>query len=47
MGVMIGTMSLGHAAPNLEYISSARGAAAAVFSVIDQVNIMQNLSLPR
>lgn len=39
MGVMVGTMSLGHAAPNLEYISSARGAAAAVFGIIDLVSI--------
>ncbi len=37
MGVLIGTMSLGQAMPNLEYISSARGAASAVWEIIDLV----------
>ena len=38
MGVLIGTMSLGQAMPNLEFISTARGAAAAVWEIIDLVN---------
>ncbi len=38
MGVLIGTMSLGQAMPNLEYISNARGAAAAVWEIIDLVH---------
>ena len=37
MGVLIGTMSLGQAMPNLEFISTARGAAAAVWEIIDLV----------
>ncbi|XP_048754275.2 phosphatidylcholine translocator ABCB4-like isoform X2 [Ostrea edulis] len=36
LGVMIGSMSLGHAFPTLEVISNARGAATKVFSIIEQ-----------
>ncbi|CAH1803157.1 unnamed protein product [Owenia fusiformis] len=35
MGVLIGSMSLGHAAPNFENFASARGAATAIFEIID------------
>ena len=40
MGVLIGTMSLGQSIPNLEFISTARGAAAAVWEIIDLVLIL-------
>ncbi|XP_061186070.1 ATP-dependent translocase ABCB1-like [Saccostrea echinata] len=36
LGVMIGSMSLGHAFPTLEVIANARGAATKVFSIIEQ-----------
>nr|XP_034309268.1 phosphatidylcholine translocator ABCB4 isoform X2 [Crassostrea gigas] len=36
LGVMIGSMSLGHAFPTLEIIANARGAATKVFSIIEQ-----------
>lgn len=38
LGVLFGTMSLGHAAPNIEYIANAKGAAAAVYKLIDLVS---------
>ena len=37
-GVMIGAFSLGHAAPNLQNIATARGAAYVVWGVIDRVS---------
>ncbi|XP_013418888.1 multidrug resistance protein 1 [Lingula anatina] len=36
-GVLMGSMSLGHAAPNLESFGNARAAAAIVYEIIDQV----------
>jgi ABC-type multidrug transport system fused ATPase/permease subunit len=36
LGVMIGSMSLGHAFPTLEVIANARGAATKVFAIIEQ-----------
>nr|XP_022306676.1 multidrug resistance protein 1B-like isoform X2 [Crassostrea virginica] len=36
LGVMIGSMSLGHAFPTLEVFANARGAATKVFSIIEQ-----------
>jgi len=36
-GVLIGSMSLGHAAPLLENFNNARGAAAVLFKIIDKV----------
>ncbi len=38
MCVMFGAFALGNAAPNLQYLSTARGAAHAVYAIIDQVN---------
>ena len=35
---MIGAFSLGHAAPNLQNIATARGAAYVVWGVIDRVS---------
>ena len=37
MGVLIGTTSLGQCLPNMEHISTARGAAASIFDIIDLV----------
>ena len=45
LGVLIGSMSLGHAAPNLENFSNARGAAAKVYDIIDAVSKFQYLQL--
>ena len=39
MGVLFGTMSLGQATPNLEFIAGARGAAATIFELIETVSI--------
>lgn len=39
-GVLLGTMMLGQAAPNLENIGNARGAAGAVYKLIDMVNCL-------
>ena len=40
MGVLIGTTSLGQCLANIEHISSARGAAASVYDIIDLVRII-------
>jgi len=36
---MTGAFSIGSAAPNIQAFSAARGAAAAIFNIIDQVRI--------
>ena len=38
--VLIGAFSLGHAAPSLQSLSTARGAAFAVYALIEQVCFM-------
>ena len=38
-GVLVGSMSLGHAMPSLEALTEARGAAHAIFETIDRVGL--------
>ena len=38
MCVLIGAFSIGNSAPNIQSIATARGAAYAVYDIIDRVN---------
>lgn len=40
MGVMLGSMSIGYAAPQMQTLAIARGAAASVFKIIDLVSFI-------
>jgi len=44
MGVLFGTTALGQAAPNLEFIASARGAASSIYEIIDTVSKIDSSS---
>ena len=44
--VLIGAFSLGNAAPNLQNLGTARGAAYAVYNLIDRVRIYEHLVSP-
>ena len=39
LGVFVGSISLGYAAPNLETFATAKGAAAKVYEIIDLVSL--------
>ena len=43
--MLIGAFALGHAAPNVETINVARGAALRVFQIIDRVSVRQQSAL--
>ena len=44
MGILIGAMQFGHAAPNLEILATARVAAAQIFAIIDEPTLLDNFS---
>jgi hypothetical protein len=45
MGVMLGSMALGYAAPNMQTLAIARGAASSVYKIIDLVSVLVDLRL--
>ena len=42
-GVLIGAFSIGNAAPNIQNFATARGAAYAIYNIIDMVLIIRSV----